>query len=319
MESQEQIDNANLLLTKHRLKLEWNQMVWSVNNLRCGTAVQLRQKYFIFALREERLLRKVAKPYRFDVREFAEAEGAELAAVAGGFHAAEGKTRVGSHHLIDENEARFEIVDEAIALRRIVGPRAGSQAEAAVIGYSDRFVDIFHAENTGNRSEEFFAVGGRIFGHVGKHCGFVEIPGAHNRLAAGQQFCPGSDGFLHIGIEILDRVGSCERTDFSFLVEGIAESQGFHSCNKFLFKLFGNLLVNDEAFCGNAGLSIVNGASFHGRSYRFSEVGAGHNNIGIAASELQNNFLDALRGRNAHLDARLFASGESGGGYARIV
>src|SRR2546430_4566752 len=40
MESQEQIDNANLLLTQHRLKLEWNQMVWSVNNLRCGTAVE---------------------------------------------------------------------------------------------------------------------------------------------------------------------------------------------------------------------------------------------------------------------------------------
>jgi hypothetical protein len=38
MESQEQIDNANLLLTQHRLKLEWNQMVWSLNNLRCGTA-----------------------------------------------------------------------------------------------------------------------------------------------------------------------------------------------------------------------------------------------------------------------------------------
>ena len=38
MESQEQIDNANLLLSQHRLKLEWNQMVWSVNNLRCGTA-----------------------------------------------------------------------------------------------------------------------------------------------------------------------------------------------------------------------------------------------------------------------------------------
>ena len=36
MESQEQIDNANLLLTQHRLKLEWNQMVWSANNLRCG-------------------------------------------------------------------------------------------------------------------------------------------------------------------------------------------------------------------------------------------------------------------------------------------
>ncbi len=38
MGSQEQIDNANLLLTQHRLKLEWNQMVWSVNNLRYGTA-----------------------------------------------------------------------------------------------------------------------------------------------------------------------------------------------------------------------------------------------------------------------------------------
>src|SRR5208283_1135211 len=43
MESQEQIDNANLLLTKHRLKLEWNQMVWSVNNLRCGTAGRHRR------------------------------------------------------------------------------------------------------------------------------------------------------------------------------------------------------------------------------------------------------------------------------------
>ena len=25
-------------LREHRLKHEWNQMVWSVNNLRCGTA-----------------------------------------------------------------------------------------------------------------------------------------------------------------------------------------------------------------------------------------------------------------------------------------
>jgi len=41
MESQEQIDNANLLLTQHRLKLEWNQMVWSVNNLRCGTSAEI--------------------------------------------------------------------------------------------------------------------------------------------------------------------------------------------------------------------------------------------------------------------------------------
>src|SRR6266853_2464568 len=27
-------------LRGHRLKQEWNQMVWSVNNLRCGTAVE---------------------------------------------------------------------------------------------------------------------------------------------------------------------------------------------------------------------------------------------------------------------------------------
>jgi hypothetical protein len=38
MESQAQIYNANLLLTQYWLKLEWNQMVWPVNNLRCGTA-----------------------------------------------------------------------------------------------------------------------------------------------------------------------------------------------------------------------------------------------------------------------------------------
>src|SRR5260370_6621055 len=55
--SQEQIDNANLLLTQHRLKLEWNQIVWSVNNLGCGTAaINIRP-----GLRSGRLLRR--KPF----------------------------------------------------------------------------------------------------------------------------------------------------------------------------------------------------------------------------------------------------------------
>ena len=82
--------------------------------------------------------------------------------MAGSFDAAEGHARVRSHHLVDEDHAGFEFVDEALALGGIVGPRAGAEAEAAVVGDGDGFVEIFYAENAGDRAEELFAIGGRF-------------------------------------------------------------------------------------------------------------------------------------------------------------
>ena len=91
--------------------------------------------------------------------------------MAGGFHAAERETGVGGDHGIDEDHAGFEFVDEALALGRIVGPGAGAEAEAAVIGDAQGLINIFHAENAGDGAEEFLAIGGGIFRNVCKNCG----------------------------------------------------------------------------------------------------------------------------------------------------
>lgn len=107
---------------------------------------------------------QVANPDCFGVGEFADAVGAEFAAVAGGFHAAERETGVGGDHGIDEDQAGFEVVDEALALGGIVGPGAGAQAEAAVVGDAQGVINVFHAENAGDGAEEFLAIGGESLG-----------------------------------------------------------------------------------------------------------------------------------------------------------
>ena len=77
--------------------------------------------------------------------------------------------------------------------------------------------------------------------------------------------------------------------------------------------------MNDKALGGDAGLAIIDDAGFDGGGGGFFEVGAGHDDEGIAAAEFQHNFLDALGGGNADLDAGLLAAGERGGGDTRII
>src|SRR5208283_2228948 len=70
---------------------------------------------------------------------------------------------------------------------------------------------------------------------------------------------------------------------------------------------------------GDAGLAIIYDARFDGGGGGFFEVGAGHDDEGIAATEFQDDFLDALGGGNAHLDARLLAARKRGRGNTRII
>ena len=64
-------------------------------------------------------------PHGFDIHEFADAVGCELAAMARTFYAAEGDARVGGDHFVDEDHAGLEFVDEAFALAVVAGPGAG--------------------------------------------------------------------------------------------------------------------------------------------------------------------------------------------------
>lgn len=124
-------------------------------------------------------------PDSFDIHEFTDAVGCEFTAVAGVFDPAKGNARIGSDHFVDEDHTGFEFVDEAFALCRVGGPGAGSQAEAAIVGQADGFVDIFDAEQRGNGAEELFAISGRFFRDVGENCGGVVVAGKFEFVASG--------------------------------------------------------------------------------------------------------------------------------------
>ena len=67
--------------------------------------------------------------------------------MSGPLHPAEWNTRIGSHHLINEDHARFELIDEVFFFALIVRPCARSEPKPAVIGDSNRFIHILHPEN----------------------------------------------------------------------------------------------------------------------------------------------------------------------------
>src|ERR1700746_688822 len=104
-----------------------------------------------------------------DVHKFADAVGGEFTSVAGVLDSAEGDAGVGSDHLVDEHHAGLEFVDEAFTLAVVGGPGARAEAEAAVVGEPDGFVDVLDAEEHRDRAEKFFAVGRRFFWDVGQH------------------------------------------------------------------------------------------------------------------------------------------------------
>src|SRR5467141_1453532 len=88
-------------------------------------------------------------PDGLHIRKFANPVSAQFPAIPGPLHPAKGNPRIGGHHLIDKNHARFELIDEALLLTFIVRPCTRAQAKPAVVGDPNRFPSIFHAENGG--------------------------------------------------------------------------------------------------------------------------------------------------------------------------
>jgi len=89
--------------------------------------------------------------------------------MAGGLYTAEGHAGIGCDHLIDEDHTGFKIVDEPFAFASIVRPRAGAEAEPAVIGDGDGLIDASHTKDAGDRAKEFLGIGGGILRDVRKN------------------------------------------------------------------------------------------------------------------------------------------------------
>ena len=124
--------------------------------------------------------------------------------------AAKGNAWIRSDHPIDERQPRLNLIDEQLALRRIVRPRARSKTKDGVVGYLNRFCHVFCAIERRHGAKQLIVKRRRIFGNIRQRRGRKEISLAVQPLSSQQDEPPqplpiASAEPVH-GASILERV-----------------------------------------------------------------------------------------------------------------
>src|SRR5580693_9279324 len=99
-------------------------------------------------------------PHRLDICKFADSVNPQLPAMTGPLDPAKGNPRIGSHHAVNENHARVNVVYETFAFARVVGPSARSQSEAAGVGNLNGVIQVLGSEHARHWAEELCAISG---------------------------------------------------------------------------------------------------------------------------------------------------------------
>src|ERR1043166_5027689 len=86
--------------------------------------------------------RPILDPDGLDIDELSDAVHAELAPIARTLHTAKWEPWVGRHHFVHKDQTGFQLIDEPLALRRVVRPYTAAEAEWRVIGQTDRLIDV---------------------------------------------------------------------------------------------------------------------------------------------------------------------------------
>ena len=102
-------------------------------------------------------------------------------------------------------------------------------------------------------------------------------------------------------------------------VERIADLQRLHGGDELLLEIVGDLLVDDEALRGDAGLAVVHDARLHGGRHGVVEIGGRHDDERIAAAELEHGLLDVLPGVRGDARAGRLAAGQRRRLHALVV
>src|SRR5258706_7292591 len=140
------------------------------------------------------MLGKLFDPYGFDVGELAKAVGAQLAAVAALFDAAEGETGVGFDDAVDEDIAGFDLGGEQFSGGDIACPEAGAKAIRGEVGEADGVVSVARRDEGGDGAEGFFRESGIRSGDVGENRGGGEEAAAREAGTAGGEGGAGGGG-----------------------------------------------------------------------------------------------------------------------------
>jgi len=89
-------------------------------------------------------------------------------------------------------------------------------------------------------------------------------------------------------VQLLAKIFSCERPDFSLGLKWIADLQGLHTGAKKIKERIVYLFVNDESFRCDTALSAVNASRTDGVLGRNTNIGIGKHDIGVRSAQLQN-------------------------------
>src|SRR5438128_1028142 len=257
-------------------------------------------------------------PDRLRIRELANSLFGQLAAIAGGLDAPEGKPRVALHHAVDEYLPGVELVHQAIDLLRILGEGGGAQAELGVVGERDGVVEPLRAHDGGDRAEDLFLPDLGPLGFEGDGR-LEEVAGAVQAPAAAGHVRTLLAGAAHLLFQVLEDLPGGERAHLCRVVLRVADLERPHSLDEALLELGGDLLVHDEALGGDAALARVLDAGGDGDLDGLVEVGTGKDDEGIAPSEFEDCLLQLRAGGGRKAATRPVAAGEGGGDDAGVL
>src|SRR3954463_6670220 len=260
-----------------------------------------------------------AHPHRLHVDELAQADRRELAAVPRRLHPAEGQPRVGLDHAVDEDLPRPEVVREPLDLLRIPRPRARSQAEPGRVGERDRLADVLGAEHGRHGSEDLLVAARSARPRVGEDRRLEEEPIAGDPLAAGEHLRPRRHHLPYLRFQVLEHLGGGEGADLGLRIARIAEAQGLHPCRHPLRELVVDVAMDDEALGRDTALAGVLDACGHGGLDGLVEVRAGEDDVRVATTQLEDDFLEIATTCLADATARALAARQRGGGDARVL
>src|SRR4030081_1430980 len=130
-------------------------------------------------------------------------------------------------------------------------------------------------------------------------------------MSAGQYPRTRCNRLFHISVKRSDRVGIRQGTKLRAVFEWIADAKILHPLNELALELTRNSFRHDKALGCDARLAVILHAGIDRSSNRRLKIGARHHDEGIASTQLEHHFLDALRRRDSNLNSGLLTSRQS--------
>ena len=113
-------------------------------------------------------------------------------------------------------------------------------------------------------------------------------------------------------MDILARLFGDQRADIGVPVHRVADFQRLKFLKEQRLVVLIDILVNDEALGGDAGLAVIDGARLHADLGGFLQIRGRHDDEGVRTAKLQHGFLDFGAGGSGDGGARGLGPGQGG-------